>query len=174
MVPIIAALFAGILAGQAVTPAPAAANCPVGAAASDALPAELKGWSALQGVTAGSSMAMPATLAIGRSARATLIPTGDVSYPLAPERAAEAGSSGGIFAFDVTSAGLYRVALGTAAWVDVLAGGKTVTSVAHGHGPDCSGVRKYVDFRVQPGRYLVQVSGNKTPTLTLMVARVEG
>jgi len=33
-------------------------------------------------------------------------------------------------------------------------------------------VRKMVDFDLQPGRYLLQVAGNASATLPLMVARM--
>jgi hypothetical protein len=164
----LAALIAALLAGQT---APADPACPQGVSAT-ALPAEMKGWSAMQGVRAGRGLASPATLAIGRSARAALVPAAAVKFPVAPEKPAEAGSSAGLFAFDVAAAGTYRVALGAAAWIDVVQGNRALESAAHGHGPDCSGVRKQVDFKLTPGRYLLQLSGAKTATVAVMVAKV--
>jgi hypothetical protein len=172
-------LLAGWLAVQAsgaAVSAPAttqaAAPCPAGPAA--ALSPELSGWSAMQGVDAGTSVASPPTLAIGRSARATLVPADSVRFAVAPDKPAAAGSTAGVFAFDVAGAGTYRVALDAGIWVDVVTGGKALASVAHGHGPDCSGIRKYVDYRLTPGRYILQASGGRAPTLAVMVAKLPG
>jgi homogentisate 1,2-dioxygenase len=64
------------------------------------------------------------------------------------------------------------VALGSGAWIDVLKGKAAMASVAHGHGPDCSGIRKMVDFRLSPGRYTLQIAANGEQTLPLMIARL--
>ena len=62
-----------------------------------------------------------------------------------------------------------RVAIDSAAWLDVVADGKSLEAVAHGHGPDCSGVRKMVDFTLAPGTYLLQIVGNGTAKLRVLV-----
>jgi len=146
-----------------------AAACPATPAP---LPAELRGWPRARPVRAGGTAARATVLPVGEGTVATLLPTPRVTYAVRPEKPGGSVSSGGLFAFRVATAGRYRVALGSAAWVDVLAGTTPAVSVAHGHGPDCSGVRKMVDFDLKPGRYLLQVAGNGTATLPLMVARV--
>ena len=97
-----------------------------------------------------------------------------VGYPLAPDHPGAAGTFGGLFAFSVTEAGVYRVALGAGAWIDVAKDGGAVRSSAHGHGPDCTGIRKFVDFPLQPGRYILQVSGAPAAELALMVTKAKG
>jgi hypothetical protein len=47
-----------------------------------------------------------------------------------------------------------------------------LTSIAHGHGPDCSGIRKMVDFRLEAGSYVLQIVGNGAPTVRVLVASV--
>ena len=67
--------------------------------------------------------------------------------------------------------------LGSAAWIDVLRDptlgtsgvAPPIPSVAHAHGPDCTGLRKMVDFDLMPGRHLLQVVGNSTAVLPMMV-----
>lgn len=113
-----------------------------------------------------------ATLVIGQPVDATLVSTPDVRYVARPEKPGGSVSYGGLFAFTVGEAGNYRVALGSAAWVDVLTGERPVTSSAHGHGPQCSGIRKMVDFPLRPGRYVLQISANGEPGLPLMVIRL--
>ncbi|MES3152773.1 homogentisate 1,2-dioxygenase [Sphingomonas faeni] len=101
---------------------------------------------------------------------ASLLPTPDIIYAAHPAKPGASLSNGGIFAFNVRTPGRYRVVLGAPAWIDVLNGTTPAVSVAHDHGPDCSGIRKMVDFDLKPGRYLLQVSGNSATTLALMVA----
>lgn len=147
----------------------AAAACPATPATP---PAELRGWARRTPVRAGATAARATVLPVGEGAVATLLPTPKVTYAVRPEKPGGSASSGGLFAFTVPTAGRYRVALGAAAWVDVVTGGTPAASVAHGHGPDCTGVRKMVDFDLRPGRYLLQVAGNGSTTLPLMVARL--
>jgi len=72
-------------------------------------------------------------------------------------------------AFDVPDAGRYRVAVGTPAWVDVVEDGRKIASAGHSRGADCSGVHKVVTCTLQPGRHLLQVSGNADATTILLI-----
>jgi len=137
------------------------------------LPPDLASWSARGSAQAARDAAglSGARLAIGGAVDAALLPTGDVHYVTRPEKPGGSVSYGGLFAFDVTGAGTYRVALGSGAWVDVLRDGKPVASSAHGHGPACSTVRKMVDFPLKPGRYVLQVAANGEATLPILVTR---
>ncbi|WP_174296718.1 homogentisate 1,2-dioxygenase [Sphingomonas bacterium] len=174
------ALVAGPAFAQAVPPTagpmsttgPMAAGqlpCPTPAA----LPPELAGWTAAVPVKAAVS-GEPATATIepGRGVRATLSPVDQLRYPVAPGHAGEPGTTGGLLAFAVSRAGTYRVALGAGAWIDVVRDGRALVSIAHGRGPACSPIRKTVDFTLAPGRYLLEVSGNATPVLALMIAPI--
>ena len=165
---LLAVLFA-LAAPQAAETMHHAENCPATPAA---LPAGMEAWSRPTTTRAGANAAKATPLAIGSAVTATLMPTPKVAYAIRPEKPGGSVSSGGMFAFTVPAAGRYRVALGSGAWIDVLSGTTPAVSVAHGHGPACSTVRKMVDFDLTPGRYLLQVAGNGTPTLPLMVSRV--
>lgn len=140
----------------------APAACPATPAAPPA------GWAAHRAVAATATGTAPLTP--GQGTRATLLPAASVRLPAPPHRPAAAGTHSGVFAFDVARPGRYRVSLGAGAWVDVVANGRALASVAHGHGPACSPVKKMVDFDLKPGRYLLQVAGNATATLDLLVA----
>jgi hypothetical protein len=64
--------------------------------------------------------------------------------------------------FKVETAGVYGVALDQGGWIDVLPGtegGAALTSVKHGHGPECSSIRKIVRFQLTPGIYRLYISG---------------
>ena len=147
--------------------APAAAACPATPAA---LPADYAGWSAAMPVAAAAEPAAvaDAMLIVGRGARASLQPSGALKLPVTPKRA---GTHGGLFAFEAASPGRYRVALGAQLWVEVVANGAALPSVAHGHGPACTVVRKIVDFDLRPGRYLLQVTGEPA-TVALEIVKV--
>lgn len=148
-----------------VQASPTLKTCPI----APVIPRELTGWRTMTPVAAGPT---PIPIRIGEGLRATLLPGGDVSYPVAPARPGAAGTSGGVFAFEVARAGRYRVALGMGAWIDVVQGTRVLASVAHAHGPECSPVRKMVDFDLKAGRYLLEVAGSPGATLAMMVARV--
>lgn len=148
---------------------PVAHACP---ATSAPLPPDLAGWrqaTALTAATGTAGLAL-ATLRPGRAADATLVPVEQVTFPVAPEHAPAAGIYGGLLAFTVTQAGTYRISLGAGAWIDLVKDGQVIASAGHGHGPDCSGVRKQVDFALAPGPHLLQVSGAGAPALRVMVA----
>lgn len=158
------------LSGPALAQAQHAACAPGGAA----LPAELAGWATRHPLTAATQAnAVPgATLDIGRGIDAVLSPTPQVRYAVRPEKPGGSVSYGGLFTVTVDQPGTYRVALGSAAWIDMLKGDQVITSTAHGHGPECSGVRKMVDFSLTSGRYTLQIAANGEATLPLMVARL--
>ncbi|WP_291055173.1 hypothetical protein [Hyphomonas sp.] len=111
-------------------------------------------------------------LTIGQAARLTLLPTPEVRYAVPPERPADDASFGGVFTLTVSAPGTYRVALGSRGWIDVVSAGSTITSTAHGHGPECTGIRKMVDFPLAPGTYTIQIAGSPEPDAAVLVARL--
>lgn len=156
------------MAGMAMKPA---AACPATPAP---LPADYAGWPTMTAVEAGANADAAAGLTLGTGARVTLKPAARVTYAATMKHMGTPASFGGNLAFLVVTPGRYRVSLGAAAWIDVVQGkakvGTPLASVAHGHGPDCSGIRKIVEFDLTPGAYLLQVSGNDAATLGVMVA----
>jgi hypothetical protein len=156
-------MLLALLLAQAA-PGPAKPACPAPPAA---LPVEYAGWTAGGTLTAATEPAAvgDAILTVGRGARAALKPAGALKLPVAPKRR---GAHGGLFAFEANTAGRYRVALGAAHWVEVVANGAAIPSVAHGHGPDCTPVRKFVDWDLKPGRYLLQVTGDPAAVQLLL------
>lgn len=78
-------------------------------------------------------------------------------YGVAPERKPDVHKFGGMIPIEVKKAGRLIVALDAGAWIDLVRDGAAQKSVAHGHGPACSGIRKMVEFDVTPGRYQLQI-----------------
>lgn len=113
-----------------------------------------------------------ATLAIGEAARLKLLPTPAVRYPLRPEKPGGSVSFGGLVRLHVAAPGTYRIALGSGAWIDLVAGDKAAVSTAHGHGPDCSGIRKMVDFPLEAGDYTLQIAANGADSITVLAVKL--
>lgn len=143
-------------------------------AAPVALTGDLAAWASPGDRTAATDVAglAAATLAIGEAARVKLLPTPAVRYPLRPEKPGGSVSFGGLVGLHVTAPGTYRIALGSGAWIDLVAGGKAVVSTAHGHGPDCSGIRKMVDFPLTPGDYTLQIAANGADAITVLAVNL--
>jgi hypothetical protein len=152
----IASLFTVLLL-QAV---PAAA--PV-CTATVAPPAGLEAWSVAPGMTAD-------VIAPGKNVALTLEPIDSVTFPLPLARKPAAGTFGGVFHVTIATAGTYRVVLQNAAWIDLVRDGKSLTSVGHMEGAPCSGIRKIVDFALQPGTYALQLSSAKTKEMRILIA----
>ena len=146
-------LVLALLLAQTV-PAQATTACK---APDASLPTALAGWN-----TPGDKLATDKAVALDTVDGATLkgLPAGSK-----PGRAAT-------IEFRVAKAGTYGIALDQPGWIDVLPGaegGAALKSVAHGHGPDCSTIRKIVRFQLAPGTYRVFVSGLAQAKARLML-----
>jgi len=134
----------------------AATTC---AATDAALPASLSGWT-VQADGFGVNQAV--TLDAGDVAKLSGVPAG-----AKPGGAAMIG-------FRIETAGRYGVALDQRGWIDVVpgvAGGEALKSSVHGHGPDCSSIRKIVRFDLQPGIYRLYITGlDRSRARTMLVA----
>lgn len=131
-------------------------------------PAEFASWTSPAAMNAGSEAAKAPLLPVGKAAAATLLHTADVHYAARPEKPGDAAGYGGLFTLEVARAGTYRIALSTAAWLDVVGRQGPLHSTAHSHGADCTGIRKQVDFVLAPGRYTLQISANGAPQITIL------
>ena len=126
--------------------------------------AGFEGW----GKPAGSA------LGVGREATLALKPGAQVEYKPALARPAKAATFGGFFPFDVQKAGHFRFALSTEAWADLVRKGDRLKLAGHGHAPACSGIAKIVEYDLEPGRYWLQLSNAKSPTINVMVSPPAG
>ncbi len=146
-----------ILAALLLAQATAAPACPAKPAA---LPANLAGWrgsatdvAAMKAVTVPTMD--PATVRLA-----------DVALPKQPGRMALA-------TVRVKTAGTYGIALGSKGWIDLYrVGNRTpLVSTKHGHGPDCSGIRKIVRFALTSGEYRIVVGGLEGASAKLMLVK---
>jgi len=149
-------------------PAP---KCPEEAVA---LPADLSAWTAPKPLTAATrpEEAGKAELKIGAAVTAALAHTPEVTYAARPAKPGGSVAYGGLLHVAIAEPGTYRVALGNASWIDVVKDGASVESVAHGGGPACSGIRKMVDYPLQQGDYLVQLSAGADAQTGVLIAKL--
>ena len=148
--------------------APPPPSCPV----APVLPPELAGWSR---DAAGKTI-----YAYGDDLGADWSPLGpartelplhkyeSLRYGVAPERKPDVHKFGGMIPVEVKKTGRLIVALDAGAWIDLVRDGAVVESVAHGHGPACSGIRKMVEFDVEQGRYQLQIVNASTASIHAM------
>lgn len=171
---LIATAMTLLIGGDALAQSPAAASAPACPAIAAPPPAELPGWTDTQPAMAAADPVSAGKVGIaeGRAVEAGLAKSAGLRFAAQPEKAGASDSYGGLLTFTAKTSGTYRVALGSAAWVDVVRDGKAVASSAHGHGPACSGVRKMVDFPLSAGEYLIQIAGSATPTIRLLAVRL--
>lgn len=80
-----------------------------------------------------------------------------VAYRAAPGAAISATTYGGMIEVRAQKEGRLKIALDDSAWIDLVRDGVAVPSVAHSHGPPCSGIRKIVEFDVERGIYTLQI-----------------
>ncbi|MFT4026796.1 MAG: hypothetical protein QM676_08360 [Novosphingobium sp.] len=148
-----------------------AAEAPAACSAPAPLPAEFAGWREAAPLAAATTpaAARSAPLVLGTARKLTLAFGSTVTNAAPPERPDAGAGKAGMVSFTVATPGTYRVALGAGAWVEVVRDGKAARSVAHGHGPECSGIRKIVDFQLAPGRYVLQLTASDMPEVTAMI-----
>jgi hypothetical protein len=102
-------------------------------------------------------------------------PVAEAKFVTAPDRAAKPGTGAIVAGFEVKTAGVYHVAVGGAAarprgiWIDVIANGQALRSVAHQEGPACSNIAKVVDFDLPAGNYTLQLAGIADPAKAVRV-----
>ncbi len=134
-------------------------------------PADLSPWAAIapDGVMAAAAVGEAPELKPGQVAELTLRPQAQVHFATPPGKVGTSDGFAGLFAFDVVRPGTWRVALGKAAWVDVVKDGVSIASTNHGHGPACTGIRKIVEFPLTPGRYLLQLAASPGDRVTALI-----
>lgn len=153
-------MMTSLIVGLLLQAAPAAAPA---CTATVAPPAGLEAWSTISGIATDP-------IAPGRTTGLMLQPAATVKFALAPERVPAPGTFGGVYHVSIAAAGTYRLALSSGAWIDLVRDGKSLTSAGHMEGAACSGIRKIVDFALEPGTYALQLSGAKGAEMRVLIA----
>ncbi|WCT78853.1 hypothetical protein [Novosphingobium humi] len=160
----LAALMLTLWGGRAAAQMPSAPTC----ATPVAPDGDYAPWARPTTMNAGADQATAPLLPLGAAARLRLVSTPRIQYPIRPEKPGGSVSYGGILILDITAKGAYRIALSSAAWLDVIGKDGALRSTAHGHGPDCTGIRKVVTFALEPGRYTIQIAASGADDVTVM------
>ncbi len=137
------------------------APAPACATTDAALPANLSAWTAS---ATGFGVNQAVTLDAGDVAKLPDVPAG-----------AKPGGAV-MIGFRIATAGRYGVALDQRGWIDVVpgvAGGEALKSAVHGHGPECSSIRKIVRYDLQPGIYRLYITGLDQPRAKTMLLAPE-
>ena len=169
-------LFLSVCALSFALSAPAFAQemqAPPKCASVAAPPPALAGWSSKQDLAAAAKEdgLASAALTMNHAAVVTLLPTRDVSFITQPDKPGGSVAHGGLLGVTIASVGTYQINLSSGAWIDLVRDGKSVLSTAHAPGPACTGIRKTVQFPLQPGHYVLQISANADPAIAVMVSQ---
>lgn len=138
-------------------------------AANAMAPSEFAAWSQQMSVASGTEAGGGAVIQPGKAVRASLHPAEHFKLVPAPK---VIGPNGVTLTVAVSTPGMYRVALGTRAWVDLICDGKVMQSTVDRHGPRCMNIRKMIDFLLFPGTYTLQLSGSEAVSIAVLAARV--
>lgn len=128
-------------------------------------------WLHATSVKASTDVSGAPALSVGKPVKVALLEAARVTYKRARATPPTTPTFSGTLSLTVTEAGTYSIAAGASLWIDVVKSGEALKSSKHGHGPDCSGIRKIVDFDLQPGTYEVRLIDNKTADVTVMVLK---
>lgn len=159
-----------LLALAAVAQPPARADAPAACPKARTTPPALRAWPAARPLGPG--------LTVGRAVDLAPVPVANVRLAVQPSRPLS-GTHLASASFAVKAAGRYRVAAGGVKaairplWVDLAgADGQPLASVAHAHGPGCTGITKIVEFDLKPGRYTLLATGlTAAATVRVLVVR---
>lgn len=167
-------MFAALALPAAAQDMPMPQAAPVCPKDAEPIPPALAAWANKAPLAAATDTASLAKAVVtpGAAVDLALADTPAVTYIVRPSHPGGSVSHGGMLSFTVASPGTYRVAIGSGAWLDVVQGTTSLESVGHGHGPNCSGIRKMVDFTLQPGTYVLQIAGNGAAHIPVLIARL--
>lgn len=125
--------------------------------------------------TTGTTAAAAPQLAPDRLYELQLNPVAQVQFAAPPGKSKGGnGPNAGLTRVRVPTAGLWRIALDQAAWIDVVANGQPIASVDYQGQSGCHAPHKIVQFELPANQELViQLSGTPEAQLHLTLTRGE-
>ena len=117
-------------------------------------------------LNSGSELAaLPAT-----GVTLALVAPADAKLPMPPERAPKEGTFAGFAKFpSVPKAGSYTLSLSDGAWIDLVQDGHFLKPTAFSGATDCQGIRKTVKFDLSASPFVLQISGARENSLSLVL-----
>jgi molybdate transport system substrate-binding protein len=124
-------------------------------------------------IAVSSAPAMIAKIEQGRAYQLALKPQDAVQFVAKPDKPTmNDGSFAGLVTITPSKDGMLRVGLSEAAWIDVVANGKSLPSTDHAGSHNCSVLRKAVQFDVKKGQPLVlQLSGSTAQSIRAVITQ---
>jgi hypothetical protein len=147
----------------AISASPALATDMPACPATPQLPPEWAAW-ATPGPAPADGVLSPNT-----AYEITLAPVAEVDLTGFDGKELPEGSRGAVFKLAIPRDGIFRVTVANPMWIDLIGPDGVVESSAHGHGPDCSGLGKIVDFPLKQGTYRLEFSAAEVLTSAVMV-----
>lgn len=141
-------------------------ECP----AMTAAPANFAGWEKPAPIDAGLGGTAATPLALSSAAQVTLVKQGNVTLHGGAKPDGSFDPFGGVLAIDIASPGVYQVAVSADAWVDIVGGNAVLQPSGDRKGPNCTSIAKILDYKLDAGRYLLEISGARAATLAVMIA----
>ena len=117
-------------------------------------------------LNSGSELtALPAT-----GVTIALVAPADAKLPTPPERAPKDGTFAGFAKFPaVPKAGSYTINLSNGAWIDLVQDGHFLKPTAFSGATDCEGIRKTVKFDLRAAPFVLQISGVRENSLSVVI-----
>lgn len=111
-------------------------------------------------LAAGRDAATAPPLEVERLYDLTLAPREQVQLPVTDRRAHGAGTGfSGLVRLQIPASGSYRVSVGSQMWVDVVSGSMLIATSDFAGQHGCDAPHKIVQFDLQPGTFILQMSG---------------
>lgn len=128
--------------------------------------------SAAQALNAGRDAATAPAIETDRLYELTLAPNEQVRLPAPNQKAHGAGTgSAGLVRLQVTKAGSYRISVGSQMWVDLASGSMLIGSSDFAGQHGCDAPHKIVQYDLQPGVFVLQLSGGSGDHVRVAVTR---
>jgi len=123
-------------------------------------------------LTAGRDAAAAPSLELDRLYELTLAPHEQVQLPVADRKAHGAGTGfSGLVRLQIPAAGSYRVSVGSQMWVDLVSGSMLIATSDFAGQHGCDAPHKIVQFDLQPGTFILQMSGAAGDHVRVTVTR---
>jgi len=107
----------------------------------------------------------------GSAATVRLSPQGDLAFPVAPPLPHAPANHGAILSTDIDEPGRYHVAISAPGWIDMVRAGKALEPIADRPGASGSGVAKVLDYDLEAGHYVLELSGMAAGEVSVSISR---
>jgi len=139
------------------------------------IPNELKAWKSLSYVEAAKNIdeLSNAKITLDKASFIKLHRKPKISYVKRAKNEGGSISYGGMFELKINEDGIYRLASSNGAWIDLIKDEKSKKSIAHKPGPQGTGIGKMLDFSLEAGVYVLQLSASADSTSAFLITKIK-